>query len=155
VRAEDYARSLYKYIDIETTPIDLQPILEKLNIEVMEDSFSEISGLAYKKDGYNLIILNKNLIHTRKRFTLAHEIGHIVMPHKDPYKICFIGENRAMERAASRFAAELLMPKPTLEKLWIIYNSNPRYRKRILADLFDVSYASICARIGILGLNEK
>lgn len=67
-----------------------------------------------------LIILNKstNTRETRKRFTLAHEVGHIVIPGHDGMSVCHIDEDTVQvtgnvgttEGEAHRFASELLMP---------------------------------------------
>lgn len=50
---------------------------------------------------YHLVIMNEDLPGDRWRFTLAHELGHIVMHHLP---------NPNMEREADRFASEFLMP---------------------------------------------
>jgi len=54
------------------------------------------------KDLPPIIFLNSNMPADRLRFTLAHELGHIVM-HRIP--------NPFMEEEADRFAAEFLMPE--------------------------------------------
>jgi Zn-dependent peptidase ImmA (M78 family) len=53
----------------------------------------------------------------RQRFTLAHEIGHYVLPGKPSAAACSVAPTSAsrhrgasIERAADRFAVELLMP---------------------------------------------
>ncbi|WP_405421585.1 ImmA/IrrE family metallo-endopeptidase [Streptomyces erythrochromogenes] len=50
-----------------------------------------------------LILLNSSAPTDRSRFSLAHELGHLVM-HGEP------GEGRVQEDQANRFAAEFLMP---------------------------------------------
>lgn len=66
----------------------------------MEDT--GLSGLSYKVAGLPpLIFINKNQPVDRYRFTLAHELGHLVM-HRAP--------TPTMEDEANAFAAELLMP---------------------------------------------
>lgn len=50
---------------------------------------------------YHLVLMNESLPCDRWRYTLAHELGHIVM-HQLP--------NPNMEREADRFASEFLMP---------------------------------------------
>ncbi|MEO0133055.1 MAG: ImmA/IrrE family metallo-endopeptidase [candidate division WOR-3 bacterium] len=152
MRAEDYARKLFRLIDIMKIPIDLTPILKAYNIEVQEESFANLLGVTFKTKNFNLIVINKNLPARQKFFTLAHEIAHIVMPHKGTTNICQIGKNKLMEQSANRFAAELLMPYPTLKKLWDEYKSNPEYRISILADMFGVSYEAMKTRIKTLGL---
>ncbi|MGB9561646.1 MAG: ImmA/IrrE family metallo-endopeptidase [bacterium] len=152
MRAEDYARRLFKLIDINKVPIDLSPILMEYKIEVREESFANILGVTFKSPKFNLIVLNKNIPSRQKLFTLAHEIGHIVMPHKGSSNICVIGKNKLMEQSANRFAAELIMPAPTVKKLWEEYRTNPEYRISILADMFGVSYEAMKTRVKLLGL---
>src|SRR6266550_13503 len=53
-----------------------------------------------------LIFVNNTIPADRLRFTLAHEIGHIVM-HAIP--------NPEMEKEAHRFAAEFLMPEQDIK----------------------------------------
>lgn len=50
-----------------------------------------------------LVLLNSTAPTDRSRFSLAHELGHLVM-HGEP------GEGRVQEDQANRFAAEFLMP---------------------------------------------
>lgn len=63
-----------------------------------------------------LVLINSRAPDTRKKFTLAHELGHIIIPwhigtivsHIDPKGSDF--KYREMEQEANSFAAELLMP---------------------------------------------
>ena len=68
------------------------------------------------------ILINSEQVKTRKKFTLAHELGHVIIPwhtgtilsdESDLIQGEF--EYREMEGEANRFAAELLMPTD-----WII-----------------------------------
>lgn len=64
---------------------------------------ARIDGASYQVPGLPpVIFLNKELPGDRQRFTLAHELGHIVM-HTCP--------TPEMEKQADEFAAEFLMPK--------------------------------------------
>lgn len=68
------------------------------------------------------ILINSNAPETRMKFTLAHELGHIVIPwhtgtivsHLEPGEEDF--EYLQMESEANRFAAELLMPTDWLSE---------------------------------------
>jgi len=72
------------------------------------------------------ILLNADTVTPgRKRFTLAHEIGHIVIPwhfgtfachHTDEDVLAF-SDYATDEAEANRFASELLMPTPWVEKI--------------------------------------
>ncbi|MEV4863285.1 helix-turn-helix domain-containing protein [Streptomyces ossamyceticus] len=62
----------------------------------------KISGLSVRPpNGLPVIILNTGMSATRERFTVLHELGHLVM-HQIP--------SDDGEREADRFAAEFLMP---------------------------------------------
>jgi Zn-dependent peptidase ImmA (M78 family) len=66
--------------------------------------------------------VNANDAPTRRRFTLAHEVGHWVcqvQEGRDALVMCRAedlapGIDRALEREANIFAADLLMPEPAV-----------------------------------------
>lgn len=69
-------------------------------------AFQEIEGIRRAT-----ILYNENIdCVERKRFTIAHEIGHIALGHKDL-------NNAANEKEADTFAAQLLLPHCILEAL--------------------------------------
>lgn len=64
---------------------------------------AKIDGVSYNVPGIPpMIFLNKDQPADRMRFSLAHEVGHLVL-HRYP--------NADMERQADEFAAALLMPR--------------------------------------------
>lgn len=79
------------------------------------------------------IYVNADQIPSRKRFTIAHEIGHAVL-HADQVEsdgiVDYRGsmdygyEGEAKEREANQFAAALLMPSDLFESLWIAYQND-------------------------------
>lgn len=152
MRAKDYARALYKFIDLESPPIRLDPILESLGIDLIEGEIDHVDGIAFKDQDSKSIIVNRGLDPEQKRFAIAHELGHIVMPHSGAYRICFPANDHRIELDADRFAAELLMPEPTMIKLWPRYRDNTEYRVSIMAELFGVSKSAMAARVRQLRL---
>ncbi len=86
-----------------------------------------------------LFYMNRDLPADRYRFSLAHELGHVVM-HRLP--------NADMEMQAHRFAAELLMPaedvRPDLVRI-----SLPRLAE--LKAVWKVSMAALLKRAADLG----
>jgi Zn-dependent peptidase ImmA (M78 family)/DNA-binding XRE family transcriptional regulator len=63
-----------------------------------------LDGISFRSEGLPpLFFINKDVPGDRFRFTLAHELGHIVM-HTVP------DDDQEMEEQAHRFAAEFLMP---------------------------------------------
>lgn len=70
--------------------------------------YEEFDGVSLISDkGNHLVVVNKNMSNDRIRYSLAHELGHIIM-----HQSCdiFVPEIRDKEDEANRFAAELLMP---------------------------------------------
>lgn len=73
--------------------------------------FKDFDGLTvYSDKGNCIVVINRNRTADRIRFTLAHELGHIVM-HSDDN---FIVNSRNLEAEANDFASEFLMPKQVI-----------------------------------------
>lgn len=110
------AKEILDLAKIQSVPIDLNKIIDELNIQYYEDEFEEsIEGYSLKlsKKDKAAIIINKQGIKERKRFTLAHEIGHICrtkdrMESED--ELCNLHFTKEDEKVADRFAGELLLP---------------------------------------------
>lgn len=106
-------------------PIDVDSIAKFLRIEVNYDpsleSMDAIGQICFD-DGSPVIKLNpmQNKYESRRRFTLAHELGHFCL-HREANTSGFIDSQKTMSRTASywdqyeseanNFAAQLLMPK--------------------------------------------
>lgn len=151
MRAIDYARDLYRYLDINSYPIDLTKLFEPLKIRYLEDPGIIAVGILVKMTKMNLIVINSSYPATKMRFALAHEIAHIVMPHKSEYFVCN-RQKSPMEKDADTFAAELLMPKLLVEKLWEEYKENKENCIEILANKLEVSVDAMKVRKNVLGL---
>ena len=67
----------------------------------------ELSGVVDREK--RLIAVNARHAPTRRRFSVAHELGHILLRHP-PESGCSAPEIRKWNREADRFAAELLIP---------------------------------------------
>lgn len=84
-------------------------------------SADAITGLL--RQGY-ITIFDETQIPERIRWTLAHEIGHIVLGHLEDFDATSLhrgglsgGQYQVLEREADIFAAELLAPMPILTAL--------------------------------------
>jgi Zn-dependent peptidase ImmA (M78 family) len=62
-------------------------------------------------DNYPIIFLNRNLLGDRQRFSLAFELGHLIM-----HTFCIVPHDRDINHEANLFAAELLMPAKDILK---------------------------------------
>ena len=105
-----------------TVPIDLDVIVREKNITVKyEENQVGIDGLCRLQDDPPTIILNAEITYEpRRRFTLAHEIGHVCIPWHTGVDTCFLdnpfysfhGQQmiNTQELEANVFASELLLP---------------------------------------------
>lgn len=110
-----------------TLPIDLDLVVKHLALQVLDDISLQEKGVIGQicfKDGKGIVRINpaENTYEPRRRFTLAHEIGHFCL-HKDA-KDGFVDSRKTMSRSesywdryeseANSFAAALLMPEETI-----------------------------------------
>ena len=81
-------------------------VLEENGIKVIEisedESFEGLSG--YANDNIPVIVVNDNLTPERKRFTLLHELGHLLMKFQSDLKA------KEVENLCNIFASEVLLP---------------------------------------------
>lgn len=89
---------------------NIYTLLENLGIIIYEIEANEkFDGISFFSDlGYPLIVINRNLPNDRKRFTLAHEFGHLMLHNESNFPI---SEYRDKEKEANEFASEFLMPE--------------------------------------------
>lgn len=112
--ARDKARKLLKELKITTIPVPLNPIVKHLSINTaphdIDDKLSGVTAYDSETDE-NYILYNKSHHVHRQRFTVAHEVGHVVFEHPN-YQNESLDFNSKDDREieANQFAAELLMP---------------------------------------------
>lgn len=101
--------------------IDLDVIAAELNAEVVFEDLEGASARVIKiGDRARISISNRVLDIGSIRFSIAHEIGHLLCKHyvdigaNDIGRLCspLHGDGSSTEREADVFAAELLMPTP-------------------------------------------
>jgi Zn-dependent peptidase ImmA (M78 family) len=150
--AENAARALRTHWGLGIDPIlNVSELLEERGIKVLSVDVSNIDGLTAKvrrKGGEPIpvIVIKKSEWSERKRFTLAHELGHMVMD---------VRRGVDAEKTANRFAGGFLMPA---EALW---SEIGKQRTMIslgellrLKKLFGASFQAIvyrCRDLGIIG----
>lgn len=107
---QDAAVAVRNFLKVPKGPVrDLVTLLEDRGIVVyfIETDEEGIDGFtAFTDLGRPVMFINQDYPNDRKRFTIAHELGHLVM------HIPFILENwRDEELEANQFASEFLMPE--------------------------------------------
>lgn len=113
---------------IGSLPVNVEKLAGSLGVEIYYDDLEDdISGFLAIKNGKATIVVNEGHHQNRRRFTIAHELGHFFLHVKDLNdeelfidKVKFhrdqmsaLGVERR-EVEANRFAAELLMPEDLL-----------------------------------------
>lgn len=93
--------------------------------------------------------MNLNYEEEFQRFFIAHEIGHILLGHKETsYCILEQREKSYNEKMADVCARELLIPTHYLK----IYGRKYNYDVKILKEIFWVSELDIVIKLRNLGL---
>lgn len=90
--------------------------------------------------------VSDRISHTRQRFTIAHEIGHVIIPWHFGHIVDEIDTSneksdagyRKLEAEANRFAAELLMPTDWIETL-VARSSHNSVVMKYIARIADMS----------------
>lgn len=96
-----------------------------MSLEEFVDSFSSEYGFTISNHTGNYEIwYNDTLDTTKVRFTLAHELGHILLGHEK--------DDEVSRKEASCFARNLLIPTPVIDELGIVTAHD-------IASVFDVS----------------
>lgn len=138
-------------------PVNPIIIARNLGIKVLQGKMDRnIAGFILKEasDSAPTIYLNETNTTDRKRFTLAHELGHYVK-NEDGAEIAYVdyrnelskGGTDQIERWCKEFAAELLMPKAVIMKCWA-----QGMKERELRRILDVSKKVMDVRMRSLGL---
>jgi IrrE N-terminal-like domain len=115
-----HARLLLERLQIRGIP-DVLQIAGELRLKVKEEDLDGCEGLLIRPKGVarGIIAIKKSIrSESRKRFTIAHEIGHFVLlGHDEAGSICgqkdiesWKDRSNPKEREANDFAAELLIP---------------------------------------------
>jgi len=131
----------------------------------------EVSGILVFEDNKGIIGYNSSNHRVRQRFTIAHELGHLLYHVKDNAKELFVDKDFIVkfrsdkeysskelnqERQANAFAAALLMPHD------FIFSEIKKERYKGMSEtrlieefakLFDVSVAAMTYRFADLDIN--
>lgn len=110
---DNLADQLRKEWKLGLNPIpELIDVLETYGIRVfsIDDSVDQkFDGLATNIQGQPIVVISSDWPGDRQRFTLAHELGHLVLEGLLPNDI-------DEEKAANRFSGAFLLPKYSLKK---------------------------------------
>lgn len=147
-----YAR--FKALDLarhfDFPPVDPIAIIKKykwkiVNLNFPEEAYRiEAVTTPYYNNRYAVFVdpWKKIQYPARYRFSLSHEIGHVVLGHYDTYNLSLLSksEKAILDREADEFAGEFLVPKTLLKRVKIIDIDR-------LAEVFQVSHEVMRIRL--------
>lgn len=152
---ENAAQELRKIWKLGNVPIhNIITLLEdnKMKvIEIEEPKQKLFDGLStYVNEKYPVIVVNKNFGIERKRFTLLHELGHLLLNINNNFS------EKEEEKFCNRFAGAMLLPQN------ILYEKIGKKRKKITINeliyfqtQFGISIPAIVYRLADLEIISK
>lgn len=168
-KGADAARELLEEAGNPRPPIRVEHLARQLGAQLSFEPFEgDVSGMILREEERVVIGVNSAHAHTRQRFTIAHELGHLLL-HEGrriiidrSLKLNLRDSRSALatsrqEIAANAFAAELLMPEEIIrEEVSQAVERRPgisdTYVVQELARRFDVSEQAMTYRLVNLGV---
>lgn len=147
---EEAAESIRQAWELGFDPIpDLIDVLETHGIRVfmVDANFDrKFDGLAAKVNQMPIVVVGSNWPGDRQRFTLAHELGHLMLADR-------LAADIDEEMACNRFAGAFLIPRQSVfQKLGEHRNYIEPKELALLKEEFGLSMAGILYRASDLGI---
>ncbi|MBO7310629.1 MAG: ImmA/IrrE family metallo-endopeptidase [Clostridia bacterium] len=123
----EYALSVLREHGIDTVPFDVLELARGEGIKVYKNSDVRLLcpteyGRIFCHNDKSIIVYDDTRTHSQKRFTVAHELGHYFLKHREEHErferyleLQRIRHGRHVERQADIFAQAILNPKITEE----------------------------------------
>ncbi len=148
------ARAFVAEVDMSDIRTDLTPYVIAVNAKVREEELGggESGYTITKPNGKHIITVNSLETEERQRFTICHEIAHIVLDLESSHEEVpswSYAKRHPNEIACDTFAAELLMPY----QQWL--SAVPKEEPSLdlihqMADLFGTSFPAAASRFASL-----
>lgn len=137
ITPRDAATHVLHRLNIEAPPVLIEGIAKQLDVRVIKKPHHEYAGEVNPQSSPATIIVRGSDHGVRQRFTIAHELGHLLFDklttqHRDTF---FANPRTLAEIRANDFAASLLVPLWMLESMAM---SKPRTTAQ-LSEIFEVS----------------
>ena len=165
-RIRTTARSLVERFEINTPPIPIRTLARGCGARIVQipGDNGDIDGFLYRKGSESVIGVNRDQAPVRQRFTIAHELGHLLLHEYRQVRVdrgfrvrlrngvSKKGIDRD-EMEANRFAAELLMPIELLRADLELneFDLADDAQLRAIAKRYGVSTQSLAIRLNGLG----
>lgn len=168
-RARDAAREMIRQYEVIEPPVNVDDIARSQGIEILRHRFEgPESGFALREGSRRIIGLNTQTSRRRQRFTVAHELGHLILHEgklivdQAVLRVDLRNHVSSMgtdveEIEANTFAAALLMPERIVfnHVVKLVKSDGHITRDTLIAELariFDVSAEAMGYRLINLGI---
>lgn len=149
--AENAANSFRKDygLSIDQPISDLINVLENIGIVIIQidncnNKFNDFDGLSEIVNNIPIIVILKDSDGARQRFTISHELGHLILD---------INKNLDEEKICNKFAGSLLMPKNSVINEFGNSRFNVSYYElKAFKKEYKVSLAAIVYRLRELNI---
>lgn len=150
-RAREAAENALAQVGDIAKPVDPHRVAETLGLFVQEMPLKDRDGCLFRRGDLAAVLLNRDIASgRRRRFTLAHEIGHYLL-HADVVAFeevvaTLMDFHSLREREANLFASRLLMPA-SLMPTYKDADGPSVAQAELLQEEFDVSLAAALVRV--------
>jgi len=153
VEAEQRARTVRASMSAPKGPLkDLQRHAESIGLLAFSQNLGDEEGdAAYVAvDRCGVALINGSVDPGRRRFNLAHEVGHHVFAdaYAPEVHISPVGDS---ERLINAFAIHLLLPREEVSELWQSFDDK-RMAAVAIGIQYRVSWSAVCAQLKNIGL---
>ncbi len=146
--AEKAARLVTDSFKLDTPPVDVRSLAKCLGVNAIEDANLVEDGRLLRVNGKSRILIRRGLSAERARFTIAHELAHLIL--SDPSSDLVARRQRIghdqEERFCEDFAADLLLPRDWVRKT-AAGRPQSLHTLRVVAGRSNTSLAESCVRL--------
>lgn len=127
-------------------PVDVEAMVQILHIALSEDAQMKHDGRLIRAGGQSTILLRAGQDRVRRRFTIAHEVGHWAIQHReDPKALDARAAFRSEETMCNIVAGALLLPRPWLRGTFPHAFQQEHHTLTLLCDIARAAQASFGA----------
>jgi hypothetical protein len=152
-RARLLADDALARVDFRTPPVPLERVAQALGVSSIEYlPLADLGRTDFMPDGSIRIFVNSTSTPHRQRFTLAHEIGHVLIESRKVGSTLRapLRDESAVERLCDQIASNLMAPEDIVRP----YASRSKVNLsmvRLLSSRLEMSMAGVVARLTEVG----
>lgn len=145
---KDPSRVVHAFVSTYRAPLEsLEALAHRLGVSrITEERLPFEGGLVRLPSGELVIKLNSESSFVRQRFTLAHELGHLLLQTVPAFRSAS-SDDTALERTCDMIAAELLMPSEDAVAFVRSLGQPSPDKLKLIASKYVVSLRSAAIRL--------